>query len=223
MSEKDTTSRTEMSAARSTAPVEISYRPGPLAGLKTFRLENGVLSQRRGDAAPKWEVPLGRVTTAVLAEHTIQRRQFRRLDLKANGRWYSIGGNFYAGPLGDPEERQQRALIEVVTTDLPDGFPIVLGERGGWRHAWFGLGVFSLLMPVGILVMGIVTEVEWEKFAVVALPMLLLAAFGYAIAATFAPWRAARTVPAQAVGALIEQRATGTEPQDSVNRSPEPP
>ncbi|MEM9047451.1 MAG: hypothetical protein AAGC92_01920 [Pseudomonadota bacterium] len=185
--------------------VAIAYRPAPLSKKLHFAIDGGRLTCRTADdaAALQWSLALGKVNAAVLAEHVLNRRRFRRLDLRSEGRWYRIEGNFYAGPAGDTDAARQRALIVAVASALPSDLPVKLGARGGWRYAWFGLGLLALFTPIGILVAAIATRAEWEKIALAALPMLLLAAFGYALAVHFAPWRAPQVLPAQSLAALL--------------------
>lgn len=185
------------------------HRPAPLAKRRSYSLAEGRLTCAK-DGEVEWRLDLGLVEKAVLARHRVRRRQFLRLDLKGPEGWRSVSGNFIGSGIGDTDLRTHLALIGAVVDALPGGFMIGCGERGGWRHAWFGIGILALLSGAGILLGAILTGAETSRILVVALPMLVLSLFGYAVAMAHAPWRPVPMVRADALPGMLRSEGSGT-------------
>jgi len=186
---------------------ELSFRPGPLAAPLDYRLAGARLSCSKGGTR-QWSLDLSQVGDAVLVEHRARRMLSRRLDLKGPEGWRSVAANFPMDEPADPDRVAHRRLIAAVAAALPAELSVGIGERGIWRHAWFGIGILALAIGAGILLAAILTGAESDRILVALVPLLFMAGFGYVVMMANAPWRPLPRLPARELAQALSPPET---------------
>ncbi|WP_417206890.1 hypothetical protein [Antarctobacter sp.] len=195
-----------------------TFRRAPLRAATGWRLEGDLLI-----GPPECPVPrcaLTEIEAAVFVDMSVQFMRLRRLDLIGPSGPFRIAINARRGlPPDDPDRAAHRALCQAVATRLaeraPD-LPVRIGESGGLRRVWFGIGLLSLLTGLGIGAAALATGVRSDRLVGMAVPLAALAVFGGMLLHRYAPWRKQAEIPVSALPALLAALDTAKAPSRGI-------
>ncbi|WP_323771044.1 hypothetical protein [Antarctobacter sp.] len=179
-----------------------TFRLGPIGKTVTWRLEGDLLT------GPHGTCDLSGIETAGFVDTTVQLMRMRRLDLKGPSGVCRISINTRRGlPPDDPNRAAHSALCRRVADRLSARAPdltVTLGESGAMRALWFGIGVLSLVMGLGIGGAALATGVSSDRLVGMIAPVAVLALFGGVLMHRHAPWRKQPDIPVSELPALLD-------------------
>ena len=182
-------------------------QPALLTGRRIYEIDGHTLRCTRSNGSVDWTVNLKKVDYAAFVEHTVQRNLMWRFDLVIDGNRESISLTMNAGTAGfDPDRPVFVDLVEALCTALEEvqpGFEAGVGEYGGYRTAWFVLGLLSLLTGGGILIAALVTGVSVDRLMGAAVGMGLLILMGLVLIRQYHPWQEVPKVPATTLAQIV--------------------
>ncbi|WP_089276907.1 hypothetical protein [Antarctobacter heliothermus] len=181
---------------------DFTFRLAPIGKTVTWRLEGDLLT------GPQGTCDLTGIETANFVDTTVQLIRMRRLDLRGASGLCRISVNTRLGlPPDDPNRAAHRALCRRVSEHLssraPD-LPVKIGEAGAIRALWFGIGVLSLVMGLGIGIAALATGVSSDRLLGMIVPVTLLALFGAVLMHRHALWRTPLEIPVSALPAIVD-------------------
>lgn len=194
--------------------------------MREFRFKAAVLGGERrvevGEAeATLWDGSgreLGRVRYADIVsvryvDQSVRHSVMRRVDVAHGEELFRVALNGSPGmdPTAPPLSEFYgacAALAAAIAVQRPE-LEVEIGESRGMRRLWFGMGLFAVLLAVGILVLALATGVASSKLVGGALPLALLALFGALIAHANRPWQPLPKLPVGLMAATFDELREG--------------
>ncbi|MDF0599978.1 hypothetical protein P1J78_04470 [Psychromarinibacter sp. C21-152] len=179
---------------------DVAFRPAPLRAPRRYVLSGGQLTAEDG-----WSLPLAEVTDSAFVTHRARGNRMVRLDLRTGTETRRLALTVpEAGWPDGPEAATFRRLVLAVLRARPD-LPVVTGEYGWGRLAFFGIGAVSLLGGPTLFGLALATGLSGDRLAGAAMPALLLTLIGALVGWSYRPWQRLPRVSAGALADALEQ------------------
>lgn len=191
---------------------EYTLKPALLAGPRTYRIKDGVLTCRTSDGTLDWQVALADVDHAAFVEHRLRGQNMMRFDLTASGIRRSVSLNSGSGAGSSPDVAAFLDLIDALCVALVrerPGLHADFGEYGRYRLIWFAIGVLSVLSGGGILGAAVLTGVSVDRLVSAGIGLGVLILFGLVLMRTYNPWASLPAVPVETLGVVLRARIGG--------------
>ena len=169
------------------------YKCAPLGGNRILTVGESSAQFRKGSGEEKGSIEYSEIDGARYVSYEARDVWMSRLDLHAGENLFRVHLNVARGtsesePPVSTFYEGCVSILRAISKHKPD-LEIEIGEGGRVRMVWFCLGVFCLLVGVGIPLIAILTGVDWDRILTGIIPMGLMAFFGYLIARIYWPGR----------------------------------
>ena len=169
------------------------YKCAPLGGNRVLIVGDSSAQLRKSSGEEKGSIEYAEIDGARYVTHQVRDAWMRRLDLHAGENLFRVHLNVMRGtsesePPVSTFYKGCVAILQAISKHKPE-LEVEIGEGGRVRMVWFLLGVFCLLVGVGLPLIAILTGVDWDRILTGIIPMGLMAFFGYYGVRMFWPGR----------------------------------
>jgi len=190
------------------------YKPAPLAKERRLVLEERSARIETKDGIVEQEVRFDDVDTMRFVERTAREFRMSRLDLIHGPETFRFACN---GMRLDVPSEPPRSTFYVACTALLERLAqvkpqleVTIDESKKIRRFWFALGLFALLLGIGLPTAAFLTGARSYKIVQGLVPSALLVLFGLGVTVSNRPWRPSPRVPPASLVETLRQIAAAT-------------